>query len=60
MILARVFAMFSNFVVTGFVRTLQVLGRCNFITGVVLPIALVAWRLNPGNQQRSYTIVSQA
>ncbi|KAH8757832.1 hypothetical protein F5882DRAFT_444401 [Hyaloscypha sp. PMI_1271] len=60
MILAGVLAMLSDFIVTGFVRTVQVPGRCNFTTGVVLPIAPVTWRSDPGNQQRSYTIVSQA
>lgn len=60
MILAGSLAMLSDFVVSGFVRTVSIPARCAFTTGVVLPLNPVGYRSNSSNQQMAYKIATQA
>ena len=60
MLLSGILSTLSDFAVSGYVKDIYLPGRCKFSTGVVLPSSPVSWRSAPSNQQRSYTIVSQA
>jgi len=60
MLLAGILNTLSDFAVSGYVKNIYLPGRCQFNTGVVLPSSPVSWRSVPSNQQRSYTVVSQA
>jgi hypothetical protein len=60
MIVAHILAFFSDILVSGLVKSVEVPGRCDFLTGVVVPVEPVAWESIPDPFQPAYRMVTQS
>jgi hypothetical protein len=60
MIVAHILAFSSDLLVSGLVKSVEVPGRCDFGTGVVIPTKPVTWESVPDPFQPAYRMVTQS